>query len=441
VPPDPSEPRETPKTPELPVSRPEVAAALAQAHNDEWARVLASTARVTRDLDLAEECTQDAYAKALETWPRSGVPHRPGAWLTTVAANRARDVIRREVHGRRVLPLLVDDELEHAPDADALALADAIRVVPDDRLRLVFTCCHPALARESQVALTLRLLCGLSTGEVARAFLVREATMAARITRAKKKIAAARIPYRVPGPADLPARVHAVAEVIHLVFTTGHDAPSGDALVRQDLVESAIRMARMVRELLPGERAVTGLLALMLLVDARAGTRVDAHGDVVLLSDQDRSRWDRAAIDEGLALVREALDAAPPDRFAVEAAIAAVHAEATTWQETDWEQVVGLYDVLERLWPSAVVRLNRAVAVGLRDGPAAGLREIEALRDEPVLSTYPYLEAARADFLTRLGRWDESVVAYEEALLLAGNGVESAFLRRRLADARAHRRL
>ena len=427
--------------PAPPAPQPDVAAALARAHRDEWARVLASTARVARDLDLAEECTQDAYAKALETWPQSGVPQRPGAWLTTVAANRARDVIRREVHGRRVLPLLVDD-LQHdvQADADALALTDATRVVPDDRLRLVFTCCHPALARESQVALTLRLLCGLSTSEVARAFLVREATMAARITRAKKKIAAARIPYRVPEPADLPARVHAVAEVIHLVFTTGHDAPSGDALVRQDLVDSAIRMARMVRELLPGEPAVTGLLALMLLVDARSATRVDAHGDVVLLCDQDRSRWDRDAIDEGLALVTEALTAAPPDRYAVEAAIAAVHAEARTWQQTDWEQVVGLYDVLGRLWPSAVVRLNRAVAVGLRDGPDAGLREMEPLRDEPVLATYPYLEAARGDFLARLCRWEESAVAYEEALLLAGNGVEGAFLRRRLAEARAHAR-
>ena len=427
--------------PAPPAPQPDVAAALARAHRDEWARVLASTARVARDLDLAEECTQDAYAKALETWPQSGVPQRPGAWLTTVAANRARDVIRREVHGRRVLPLLVDD-LQHdvQADADALALTDATRVVPDDRLRLVFTCCHPALARESQVALTLRLLCGLSTSEVARAFLVREATMAARITRAKKKIAAARIPYRVPEPADLPARVHAVAEVIHLVFTTGHDAPSGDALVRQDLVDSAIRMARMVRELLPGEPAVTGLLALMLLVDARSATRVDAHGDVVLLCDQDRSRWDRDVIDEGLALVTEALTAAPPDRYAVEAAIAAVHAEARTWQQTDWEQVVGLYDVLGRLWPSAVVRLNRAVAVGLRDGPDAGLREMEPLRDEPVLATYPYLEAARGDFLARLCRWEDSAVAYEEALLLAGNGVEGAFLRRRLAEARAHGR-
>ena len=429
-----------PDLPVLSVPPPEVAAAVARAHRDEWARVLASTARVTRDLDLAEECTQDAYAKALETWPQSGVPHRPGAWLTTVAANRARDVIRREAHGRRVLPLLVDDELEHGPDVDSLAVAEATQVVPDDRLRLVFTCCHPALARESQVALTLRLLCGLSTSEVARAFLVREATMAARITRAKKKIAAARIPYRVPEPADLPARVHAVAEVIHLVFTTGHDAPSGESLVRQDLVDSAIRMARMVRELLPGESGVTGLLALMLLVDARAATRVDEHGDVVLLPDQDRARWDRAAIDEGLALVTEALTEDPPGRYAVEAAIAAVHAEAATWEDTDWEQVVGLYDVLERLWPSPVVRLNRAVAVGLRDGPAAGLREIEPLRDEPVLSTYPYLEAARADFLARLGRWDEAGVAYEEALLLAGNAVESAFLRRRLADARVHRR-
>ncbi|MGO4598854.1 RNA polymerase sigma factor [Terrabacter sp. 2RAF25] len=416
-----------------PAPAPEVAAAVARAHREEWARVLASTARITRDLDIAEECTQDAFERALERWPADGIPQRPGGWLTTVAGNRARDVVRREAHGRRLLPMLVVDEQEAEP------CAVAERTVPDDRLRLVFTCCHPALAPEAQVALTLRLVCGLSTADVARAFLVQETTMAARITRAKKKIAAARIPYRVPPPEELSARLGPVTAVLHLVFTTGHTAPSGGALVRQDLVDVAIRMGRMLHGLLPGATGVTGLLALMLLADARRDTRVDHDGALVLLADQDRSRWDRELVAEGAALVGEALAQGPPDRFTVEAAIAAVHAEAPTWEATDWGEVVGLYDVLLGLWPSPVVALGRAAAVGFRDGPEAGLEAIAPLLDDPTVATYPYLSASRADLLRRLGAWSEAATAYEEALALAGNDAEHAFLSARLTEVRAHR--
>ena len=405
--------------------------AVARAHREEWARVLASTARVTRDLDLAEECTQDAYERALERWPVDGMPRRPGAWLTTVAGNRARDVVRREAHGRQLLPRLVIDEEQLSPYAVPSGL------LADDRLRLVFTCCHPALAPEAQVALTLRLVCGLSTSDVARAFLVQESTMAARLTRAKKKIAAARIPYRVPSRDELPARLGPVTDVVHLVFTTGHIAPSGPELLREHLVDVAVDMGRMLHRLLPDEASVTGLLALMLLAQARRDTRVE-HGSLVLLADQDRARWDRELIAEGTGLVAQALAQAPPDRFAVEAAIAAVHAEAPTWERTDWGEVVGLYDVLLRLWPSPVVALGRAVAVGLRDGPEAGLVALEPLLTDPAVATYPYVSATRADLLRRIEAWDDAALAYEEAFALAGNEVERAFLHGRLEEVRAH---
>ena len=402
----------------------EVAAAVAEAHRREWARVLAATAHLTRDLDLAEECTQEAYAQALVTWPRTGIPDRPGAWLTTIARNRARDALRRESVLRRALPLLVTPEQAPAPE--------------DDRLRLVFTCCHPALSREAQVALTLRLVCGLSTPEVARAFLVREATMAARITRAKKKIAAARIPYRVPAPDQLAERVGAVLEVVHLIFTTGHTAPVGERLERRDLADSAIGLARMLHLLMPQDAEVGALLALLLLIDARRDGRVSDSGRLLLLAEQDRSRWDARRIAEGAALLTDALRRRPPTRYAVEAAIAAVHAEAPTWEDTDWSEIVGLYDVLLRLWPSPVVALNRAVAVGLRDGPRAGLDALAPLLDEPALATYGYLSAARADFLRRLERWAPSAAAYEEALALTDNEAERAFLAGRLDEVRAH---
>ena len=401
-----------------------VAAAVAAAHRREWAYVLAATVRVTRDLDLAEECVQDAYAQALSTWTERGVPAKPGAWLTTVARRRAVDLLRRDATLRRALPLLVEED----------AVPDPGGAFPDDRLRLIFTCCHPALAPEAQVALTLRLLCGLSTAEVARAFLVSEPTMAARITRAKKKIAAARIPYRVPAAEELPARVEAVLAVVHLLFTTGHTAPEGADLVRRDLVERALDLARMLRGLLPGDADVAAVLALILLTDARRETRVAPDGRLLLLAEQDRGRWDRAEIAEGVALVREAVRRRPPSRYGLQAAIAAVHAEAPSWDETDWAQVVDLYDLLAAVWPSPVVALNRGVAVGFARGPAAGLAELDALAAEPQLAGYGYLPAARAAFLAKLGRVAAARTAYEEAILLTGNEVEREFLAARLAE-------
>ncbi|WKX73859.1 RNA polymerase sigma factor [Streptomyces sp. XD-27] len=411
---------------------PAVATAVADAHRREWAFVLAATARVTRDLDLAEECVQDAYAKALTAWSERGIPRRPGAWLTTTARNRALDELRRNAALRRSLPQLLDRSSDPEPEPEAAADTDAAEEFPDDRLRLIFTCCHPALAQEAKIALTLRLLCGLTTAEVARAFLVGESAMAARITRAKKKIAAARIPYRVPPADELPARIDAVLTVVHLLFTTGHTAPTGDALIRRDLVERALDLARMLRTLLPEDPDVAGLLALILLTDARRETRSTDDGRLLILADQDRTRWDRAAIDEGITLVREALRHRPPGRFTLMAAIAAVHAEAPTWQDTDWREVVALYDVLVQIWPSPVVALNRAVAVGFADGPAAGLAALDALAAEPQLASYGYLAAARADLLRRLGRTAQARAAYEEALLLTENTVERNFLEDRL---------
>ena len=377
--------------------------------------------RVTRDIDLAEECVQDAYAQALRVWAERGIPAKPAAWLTTAARNRALDLLRRESTWKRLLPMVVEDDVVDEPSLDD-------GEIPDDRLRLICTCCHPALAPEARVALTLRLLCGLTTAEVAHAFLVSEATMAARITRAKKKIAAAGIPYRVPSAADLPARVDAVLAVVHLVFTTGHTAPIGERLRRGDLVERALDLTRILRRLLPGDADVAGLLALILLTDARRATRVDRSGQLVLLADQDRSQWDRAEIAEGIALVQEALRRRPPGRFALQAAIAAVHAEAPSWEATDWTELVGLYDILVDVWASPVVALNRAVAVGFARGPDAGLAALDALAEEPQLAAYPYLSASRADFLRRLGRDADARVAYEEALVLIDNDVERQFL-------------
>jgi RNA polymerase sigma factor (sigma-70 family) len=407
---------------------PTVAAAVADAHRREWAFVLAATVRVTGDLDLAEECVQDAYAKALTTWDTRGVPANAGAWLTTVAKNRAIDLLRRDATMRRSLPLLLDDQVE--PDPGETAAPE----VADDRLRLIFTCCHPAIAPQAQVALTLRLLCGLTTAEVARAFLVSETTMAARITRAKKKISSAGIPYRVPPPEELPARIDAVLTVVHLLFTTGHTAPAGDTLVRHDLVERSLDLARMLRTLLPGDADVAGLLALILLTDARSATRVAEDGRLLLLADQDRTQWDHRSIGEGVSLVREALRRRPPGRFALMAAIAAVHSEAPKWQDTDWREVVALYGLLVQIWPSPVVALNRAVAVGFAEGPARGLEELDALAAEPQLAGYGYLAASRADFLRRLGRTAEARTAYEEALLLTENSLERDFLATRLTQ-------
>ena len=400
----------------------EVAAAVAEAHRREWAFVLAATVRVTRDIDLAEECVQEAYASALSAWPAHGVPVRTGAWLTTAARNRGLDLLRRDQTARRCLPLLLDDAASPGPEA-----SDEPEI-PDDRLRLIFTCCHPGIAVEAQVALTLRLLCGLTTAEVARAFLVSEATMAARITRAKKKIAAARIPYRVPSAADLPERIDAVLSVVHLLYTTGHTAPSGPGLIRVDLVERSLDLARMLRELLPYDPNVAALLALILLTDARSRARTDVQGRMILLSEQDRSRWDHGAIAEGVSLVREALRSRPPSRYALMAAISAVHSEAPSWDRTDWAELVGLYDLLVATWPSPVVALNRAVALGFAQGPLAGLTALDELGTEPQLAHYGYLAVARAEFLTRLGRIAEARLAYTEALMLTENAQERALL-------------
>jgi RNA polymerase sigma factor (sigma-70 family) len=409
-----------------------VAAAVADAHRREWAFVLAATVRVTRDLDVAEECAQDAFAAALTDWRTSGIPARPGAWLTTAARRRALNVLRHRGVEHRHLPLLVEDEAVPGP-AELFDDRPAGAEIPDDRLRLIVTCCHPALDRSAQVALTLRLMCGLSTAEVARAFLVSEPTMAARITRAKKKIAVARIPYRVPAADELPERVDAVLAVVHLLFTTGHTTPAGEDLVRRDLVERAVQLCRMLRVLLPRDPAVAGLLALLLLTDARRETRTAVDGRLLLLEEQDRSRWDARAIAEGAALVREALRCRPPSRYALQAAIAAVHAESPSWDDTDWTEIVALYDVLTQVWPSPVVALNRAVAIGFAQGAAAGLAALDELAAEPQLAGYGYLPAARADFLRRLGRPDEARLAYGEALLLTENRVEREFLAGRLS--------
>jgi RNA polymerase sigma-70 factor (ECF subfamily) len=390
--------------------------------------VLAATIRVTGDIDVAEECVQDAYSSALSTWPRTGIPAKTGAWLTTVARRKAIDHLRRLSMHERILPRIVDTE------RDATTLNGDVAYIVDDRLRLIFTCCHPALSLETQVALTLRLLCGLTTAEVARAFLVSEATMAARLTRAKKKIRTSGIPYRVPTAHDLPARTDAVLSVVHLVFTTGHTAPSGSDLMRRDLVERSRELCLMLRVLLPDDAGVTGLLALIVLTDARRSTRTGEHGELLLLSQQDRALWDRDAIDEGVRLVRQSLSHRPAGRFALMAAIAALHAQAPSWEATDWGEVVALYDLLLDVWPSPVVALNRAVAIGFADGPETGLAALEELRAEPQLSGYSYFASARADFLRRLGRGSEARTAYREALQLSSNDVERAFLASRLGE-------
>ena len=412
-------------------SRASVEAAVADAHRREWGFVLAATVRVTGDIDLAEECVQDSYAKALVAWPDSGVPRSPGAWLTTVARHRAVDLLRRQQTRERTMPRLAEPGLTD-PAAIEVSVEAGLTQVPDDRLRLIFTCCHPAIAPDARVALTLRLLCGLTTAEVGRAFLVSEPTMAARITRAKRKITAAHIPYHVPAIDELPERIEAVLDVVHLLFTTGHTAPEGADLVRCDLVERSVDLARMLALLLPDNPDVAGMLALILLTDARRSSRVDADGRLVLLADQDRASWDRAAIAEGITLVRRALHNRPPWRYPLMAAIAAVHAEAPTFDATDWAEIVGLYGLLVQIWPSPVVALNRAVAVGFAEGPQAGLDALDALADEPTLASYSYLAASRADFLRRLGRSADARLAYEEALMLTNNAVEREFLAERL---------
>ena len=383
--------------------------------------MLAATARVTRDLDVAEECVQEAYVAALAAWEREGVPDKPGAWLTIAARRNALNVVRRARTLEAKLPLLLEPDTDEMPDFDD-------EPIPDDRLRLVFTCCHPALSREAQVALTLRLVCGVATPDIADAFLVGEPTMAARLTRAKKKIAAARIPYAVPGAPELPERVDAALTVIHLLATTGHTAPRGEELLREDLLGRALDLARMLVALLPREPEARGLLALLLVLHARRETRGE------LLADQDRSSWDRDAIAEGDALLRGVLADGPAGRFTLQAAIAALHAQAPSWEDTDWPQIVTLYGELHRVWPSPVVALNRAIAVSMADGPHVALPEIEALERDERLAGYRYLPAAKADMLRRLGRDEEAAAAYRAALALTENAAEREQLHRHLGD-------
>jgi RNA polymerase sigma factor (sigma-70 family) len=412
-----------------------VESALAAAHRDEWGRVLAATARVTRDLDLAEECVQEAYAAALRSWATAGVPGNPAAWLTTTARRRAVDVIRRESALRARLPLLVIPAETESESGQRAEQDEPWEGPPGEMeiLRLVFTCCHPALSTEAQVALTLRLVCGMPAPDIAQAFLVPETTMAARITRAKKKIAGARIPFRIPRPAELPERLGAVLNVIHLLFTAGHTAPSGPDLVRADLVERAMRLTQLLRGLMPDEREVRGLHALLLVTDARRATRADAGGRLIRLADQDRSRWDRCALAEAEDLITGCLRAGPPGRYVLQAAIASLYAEAPSYQQTDWPQLVALYDELLRVWPSPVAALNRAVPLAMVAGPESALAEVERLERDGRLGGYRYLPAVKADLLARLGRSGEAAAAYRQALALTANEAERTFLAERLA--------
>jgi RNA polymerase sigma-70 factor, ECF subfamily len=412
-----------------------VEAAIADAHRREWARVLAATVRVARDLDLAEECVQEAYAAALESWADAGIPANPAAWLTATAKRRAIDAIRRNRSARARLPLLVvpEEAVQDAAMDELMPEDDPGDVIPDDRLRLIFTCCHPALAQEGQVALTLRLLCGIPTADIARAFLVSETTLAARITRAKKKIATTRIPYRVPRPAELPERVQGVLAVIYLLFTAGHTAPSGASLVRAELVDRAMHLARMLRELMPGDTEVRGLQALLLVLDARRATRVDPSGRLVRLQDQDRSQWRQDALTEARDMITGCLRAELPGRYVLQAAIASLYADAPSYEQTDWPQILALYDRLLKVWPSPVVALNRAVPLAMVRGPQAGLCEVEKLLGDERLSGYHYLPAIQADLLSRLGRTGEAAAAYQEALNLAANDAERTFLAEQIA--------
>ncbi|MFF3878903.1 RNA polymerase sigma factor [Streptomyces sp. NPDC001978] len=411
----------------------EVQAAVADAHRHGWALVLAATARIARDLDLAEECVQEAYAAALTSWAHDGIPNNPAAWLTTTAKRRAMDALRREQTLHSKLPLLV--EPEETGDEAAVRPAAVVPqdVVPDERLRLIFMCCHPALAQEAQLALTLRLGCGVSTADIARALLIAETTLAARITRAKKKISAAWIPFRLPRAAELPDRLRAVLGVIHLLFTAGHTAPSGASLVRTDLVEQSLHLARMLRELMPDEPEARGLLALLLVTDARRATRADVDGRLLRLEDQDRSLWDRAALAEGHDLIVDGLRGGRPGRYVLQAAIASLYAEAPSYDQTDWPQIVTLYDALLSVWPSPVVALNRTVAVSMLSGPAKALDEVTELERDGRLARYQYLPAIKADLLHRLGRFEDAAIAYRQALELTGNDAERAFLTERLA--------
>jgi RNA polymerase sigma-70 factor (ECF subfamily) len=409
---------------------------VAGAFRQEWGRITAALIHQTGDWDLAEECAQDAFTQALRRWPRDGVPDRPGAWLMTVARNGAIDRLRRSSNYRaKVEELAVMASRETGTDDPEPAGDDS--GVPDERLRLIFTCCHPALALEARVALTLRTLTGLSTAEIARAFLVPEATMAKRLVRAKHKIANARIPYRVPPASALPQRVPGVLAVLYLVFNEGYTASAGDDLIRRDLCDRAVALTKVLAELLPAEPEASGLLALMLFHRARQAARVDDRGDLVTLEDQDRTRWDQAQISLARRHLEQALASRRPGQYQIQAAIAGCHAAASTAQATDWAMIARLYGHLATLTSSPVVELNRTVAVAMADGPAAGLALLQRLEAGGTLAGYYLLPATRADFLRRLGRNGEAASAYEEAAALAGTGPERRFLNARLAEVRS----
>jgi len=387
--------------------------------------VVATLIRILGDFDLAEDAVQEAFAEALRTWPSRGTPANPAAWITTTARNRAIDRLRRERRLREKSALLADLESLGRDGID-------VDAIPDERLRLIFTCCHPALPMDARVALTLKTLSGLSTTEIARAFLVTEPAMTKRVTRAKRKIRDAGIPYRVPPPELLLERLPGVLAVLYLVFNEGYAATSG-SLVRVDLCDEAIRLARLLLALMPAEPEAAGLLALMLLQHSRRATRVSAEGDLVLLEDQDRARWDHEMIDEGLATLASALPKGRAGPYQVQAAIAALHARAPRPEDTDWPQIAGLYATLRAMTPTPVVALNHAVAVAMADGPARGLPIVDSLREQ--LDGYHLFHAARADLLRRLGRNDEAASAYRRAIELTTNETERAFLERRASSA------
>jgi RNA polymerase sigma-70 factor (ECF subfamily) len=402
---------------------------IADIYRDESRRIFATLIRLLGDFDLAEDALHDAFAAAMKQWPNEGIPANPRAWLVSTGRFKAIDGIRRRARFDASLGVLAG-QMETAT-VDEVALDD--EHLEDDRLRLIFTCCHPALAPEARVALTLREICGLTTEEIARAFLTAAPTLAQRIVRAKAKIRDAGIPYQVPEPAELPERLETVLQVVYLVFNEGYSASSGDSLTRSDLSGEAIRLARLLHQLLP-EPEVAGLLALMLLHESRRAARTTPDGDLILLEDQDRSHWNRALIAEGVALVEDALASRRFGPYTVQAAISAVHAEAPDVAATDWAQIVALYDVLLQMTPSPIVELNRAVAVAMRDDPAAGLELVDAILERGDLAGYHLAHSARADLCRRLGRTEEARVAYERALALTQLEPERRFLARRLGE-------
>jgi RNA polymerase sigma-70 factor (ECF subfamily) len=416
-------------------SNPEVADAIARLHREEWGRIVATLIRLLCDFDLAEDTAQEAFSAAVQQWPASGVPEFPRAWIIQTARNKAIDRLRRRANFEEKRDAYASAQpLSELPDYDDVE-------IPDDRLRLIFTCCHPAIAPEAQVALTLRELCGLTTEEIARAYLVTAPAMAQRLVRVKRKIREARIPYRVPSREELPQRLEAVLNVIYLVFNEGHTATQGSSLMRQELCAEAIRLARVVKNLMepdsPAE--LTALLALMLLHDSRRLARLDAEGNLVILEEQDRTLWDRAQIAEALPLVEQALRGGPAP-FTLQAAIAALHCQALSAAATDWRQIASLYELLERVQPTPVVALNHAVAMAMAEGPERGLARITELSAGGALDDYHLLYAARADLLRRTGSLKEAAANYRRALALTSNDGERSFLQRRIEEVTAGQR-